>query len=113
MKINNSFINLVKLLQTLSRTLFLRAARLFKILELCDAYLRKNQICVYILYSYTIYTKDSFIIGYNYFPCISSINSCFSRFIEPVFYIKSNCIFDTLANTDDIRSSQNTDDIKY
>ena len=27
MKINNSFINLVKLLQTLSRTLFLKAAR--------------------------------------------------------------------------------------
>ena len=30
MKINNSFINLVKLLQTLSRTLFLKAARYTK-----------------------------------------------------------------------------------
>ena len=48
MKINNSFINLVKLLQTLSRMLFLKAARLKKILELFDAYIRKNIICVYI-----------------------------------------------------------------
>ena len=49
MKINNSFINLIKLLQTLSITLFLRAARLTKILELYDAYIRKEpNLCLYI-----------------------------------------------------------------
>ena len=48
-QINNSFINLIKLLQTLSRTLFLRAARLTKILVLCDAYIRKKpNLCLYI-----------------------------------------------------------------
>ena len=78
MKINNSFINLIKLLQTLSRTLFLRASRLTK--YSCYAMLTfvKSLICVYILHSYTIDIEDTFIIGYNIFPCIYSINSCFS-----------------------------------
>ena len=107
-KINNSFINLIKLLQTLSRTLFSKAARFTKYSSRTITFVKPN-MCLYItqlLYCYRRYVifKIQILSMHIFnqtaaFPDISNQSFNTNQIVSQI----------QLSNTDVILSLSNTD----